>query len=713
MKRLIATIALLLALCTVITACGRGDGYELPTDSDTDASESHDTQEQDTESETQTPPPVINFTDVWKIAMTKAGFSDLSGMSHRAIGYGAFQNYSDIHANPLKAATYPLDLTALAAKVGGEEMGVFDFSHTVMKQYGFEKDFFDQTQPEEGSLAEALAAMWCTSGNTPLPLEEFELYEEKLTTKTAKALTAFLFTVAKALELNFKATASVDDDLAEQLFNYSRCIPATSDPSSLANAYACHLNTSEEDLLRAGLMVVYATEKLAVDLRGETKLTVDGAPLTIITGGAGDILLGSRENDVYRSPKSLLILDPAGDDLYMGCVAASRSRREPISVVIDFGGNDRYRSTSNKGATQGSGVLGTGVLFDLGGNDAYSAIQMAQASSLIGTGVLYDSEGDDNYFSKVSSQASAYYGFSLLADGAGDDRYDAIAFAQASAGNRGMAFLTDTKGDDFYFVEPYEVVGYEDIDYGQYPDVNGNWSQGCGMGQRNISTEERGLSGGIAGLMDHDGNDTYEGGIWVQGTGYWSGVGFLCDVKGNDLYDSKYYSQASVAHYGVGSLVDLGGDDRHVLEEEQIHSGQGASIGFTWDRGVAMFIDDGGNDTYFATQTCFGASWSAYDDKGPLKQDRNYAFFIDTEGVDSYTLEKTEEPCFGYGLGGFFFDLEGEDSYNASGYRNDRFQKNKGGVICDFSATETERAQISFWESAKERFYNKLAELEN
>ena len=125
-------------------------------------------------------------------------------------------------------------------------------------------------------------------------------------------------------------------------------------------------------------------------------------------------------------------------------------------------------------------------------------------------------------------------------------------------------------------------------------------------------------------------------------------------------------------------------------------------MGFVWDRGVAMFINDGGNDTYTARQTSIGVSWSAYDDKGFSLQDQTYAVFIDTSGSDVY--HDVSSYSYGYGYGGFFFDLEGTDRYWKVGVANNAKRKHESGVFYDFRKTEASHARFIFWEKAKAHF---------
>ncbi len=137
----------------------------------------------------------------------------------------------------------------------------------------------------------------------------------------------------------------------------------------------------------------------------------------------------------------------------------------------------------------------------------------------------------------------------------------------------------------------------------------------------------------------------------------------------------------------------------------------GASVGFVWDHGTALFINDGGNDICTVSQTAFGCADSYYDGrsdgKDVDKQETTYAVFIDTAGDDFYT---SSSESWGFGRGGYFIDAEGSDHYISSqvGFlpadnvlRSDTVQM--GGVCLDYSVTaETPAApRISFWESAK------------
>ena len=463
-----------------------------------------------------------------------------------------------------------------------------------------------------------------------------------------------------------------DYSTAAETFNtlqkFTYCQAAVSSNTVANTAYKMQSQVDQAKLRASGMVALEATEALTAVAKRLTSFTVSGNALTMNTP-FGAIILGTSGDDSYTDPEAMLLMDPSGNDTYNGKVAASLAYNKPIGVLIDVAGNDTYTADNMAGATQGSGIMGTGILFDLAGDDTYTAVRLSQAYALLGTGILFEGNGTDKYTIDVSGQSAALYGFATLADISGNDTYRALAHAQASASNRSMAFLVDTDGNDTYYVEPDKQGSYAGLSYSDYPDKNGNWSQGCGFGNRAIVSG--GISGGIAGLIDLQGSDTYTGGIWVMGVGYWSGIGYLLDTDGNDVYTSCYYSQASTAHYGVGILNDIGGDDVHTLTRSNYKESapaSGASIGCVYDHGIGTFINDGGNDSYSGYQTYCGVAWTwkaTNMDADTRVQTLHYAFFIDTEGDDTYGGTYSKRG-FGYGNGGFFIDGGGTDTYTGT-----------------------------------------------
>jgi len=635
----------------------------------------------------------IKREDMMSKAIAASGFAStgLLNLPSRAIGAGAFSDYSDLHSNPLQTADYVLQTRKWAGRVTKPtELGAF--CRTALLQRGAKLDLM--AHEHIPTVDEALTELFEISDDKA-GLATAKKQLQNLTQELKLPLARFLSVATSSYLLIKDQTEDVTEEELEKMMSFAYCPPASGEIEIMQTMQSISNRVSEELMQTAGLWMTEVAGELSEKVGKLTKLTTSGEQLTITTP-IGNLLFGTAGADTYRSPNTLLLIDPAGNDRYEGKIASGSSLTHPISVVIDSKGNDQYSADRNNGGTQGCGILGVGVLMDLAGNDTYDAVRMVQGCSILGTGVLYDGGGSDSYDCDVTGQGAGFYGMAVLADQSGNDQYHGYGFVQASGGTRCQAYLIDISGDDVYTVDHDVVPGYEGLDYGQFPEINGNWSQGCGWGQRVIN-----LSGGIGGMIDLSGNDSYNGGIWVQGTGYWSGIGFLADSGGDDLYQSCYYSQSSVAHYGVAALVDIGGHDEHTLRSGKKYSGEGASIGFAWDRGVALFVNDGGSDFYTTSQTSGGSAWSAYDDKGVINQDLTYAIFIDTEGFDGYVMNGGNSA--GYGRGGYFIDIGG-DEYSIPYLNDDSFicygeEKQEGGVTVNYN--KDEGSCVKFWEEAK------------
>jgi len=631
--------------------------------------------------------PERTTVDLMKMAIDASTLADtgLKDLAVKSYGTGTFQDYYDLHANPLYSAEYMLSATALAKRVKGTDtFGMF--FEEMLAHYGAKVEHKTNTLGTD--LDKALARLFEAAedtSNLQTAQEQAKIVESSL----RKPLAVFVSAVAEAYKTIKDQTAKVGKDTYTALLKFQYYTMTEGDMDSLALMTEAYDAMDFKAVLAAGRDVVRAACVLASALE---QTPADTA--FVINTPAGDIIFGSKQDDTYTDPDTLLLVDLGGNDTYNGRVA-SNSFEKPISVLIDLGGNDTYTGNA---ATQGCGILGVGALMDLGGNDSYTAQYMAQACSIVGVGALYDLSGNDKYTADLTAQASGHYGMAVLTDSAGDDAYNAFAMSQASAGNCCQAYLVDISGNDTYYVTPEaDTDKYEDIEYSGHTGWNGNNSQGCGWGQRAVETDERGISGGIAGLIDLGGNDKYEGAIWVMGVGYWSGVGFLTDIGGDDTYKSYYYSQSSVAHYGVGLLADIGGNDHHELTSNY----GGAGFALTYDRGTTVFINDGGNDTYYSNKSSGGSSWSAYDEKGRENQDMNYAIFIDTEGKDEYTDK--DYRSYGYGRGGYFIDAKDEDDQDIWFADEDAYiitnrTSQAGGVLLDYPGNDGE---AHFWEDAK------------
>jgi hypothetical protein len=317
-------------------------------------------------------------------------------------------------------------------------------------------------------------------------------------------------------------------------------------------------------------------------------------------------ILGSGPN--LERQRSGLVIDLGGHDMYAAPVASGYGDRFPVSVCLDLGGNDQYQST--RAGSQGSGLLGLGLLVDLAGDDTYlSSADGSQGCAFAGSGILFDISGDDDYRGQSLAQGAVFaVGYGALIDGGGDDTLSANMYSQGFAGPGGVAHCLQRGGDDRYLGGAGKPSSYGS------KDVYQGFCQGAACGFRGYA------SGGIAVLLDSAGKDRYSAGNFSQGGGYYFGLGLLADLgSSDDRYVGSRYAQAFSAHSAGAFFIDKGGNDHY--------SGViGALQGAAWDLSFAIFIDEAGNDSYWG-MNAFSLGASAHN---------GMAFFFDYSGVDSY-----------------------------------------------------------------------------
>jgi hypothetical protein len=360
-------------------------------------------------------------------------------------------------------------------------------------------------------------------------------------------------------------------------------------------------------------------------------------PPVAIDTPLGAIVLGGPGNDSYGAghlaERSALLLDTGGDDTYKVPVGAGR-RDVPVGLAIDLGGKDVYgydavsspldkptrppadekgRSvqfgalgqTLSRIGRQGSGVLGIGLLWDLGTEgDEYHSLALSQGAGSLGVGVLFDAGGDDQYVAESTSQGSGMFGIGILLDRAGKDSYKTFYASQGFGYVRGVGILAEGGGDDTFFADPGDPqVGGDSL----YPSAqlpgegNTSMSQGAGFGRRDDATQIN-MGGGHGVLYDRAGSDHYTASVFAQGAGYWLGFGLLDDKAGNDTYEGLWYVQGAAAHFALGFFYEHAGDDVY----DKGFPIRATSIGVGHDFSGALHIDEGGNDDYTAPGLSLG-----------------------------------------------------------------------------------------------------------
>jgi len=369
------------------------------------------------------------------------------------------------------------------------------------------------------------------------------------------------------------------------------------------------------------------------------------------------IVAGSGADEPGEIGAVALYLDLGGDDLYAHPTGAS-SVEVPVALHIDLGGDDtygyveldegtdallpkdadgRYQGDQYYGTLslsrvgrQGSGRVGVGMLFDLGGGaDHYQSLRVSQGWAHLGVGVLYDDGGDDTYLGEAGVQGAASMGIGLLMDASGNDEHRTFANSQGFGYLQAAGIAWDGGGDDVWFADPgKEEDGGTTIYYSPQLPGNGNstFGQGAGFGMR-YDSETTFLSGGVGVLRDLAGNDAYTAGTFAQGSGYWQAVGLLLDGEGADEYDAYYYVQGGAAHYAAGVLLDDGeGDDQ--LNGNMVPNYM--QVGAGHDFSVGVYVNESGDEDYVYGGLAGGAS-----------NCQGIGVFVDNDGVDLYQIGST------------------------------------------------------------------------
>ena len=346
----------------------------------------------------------------------------------------------------------------------------------------------------------------------------------------------------------------------------------------------------------------------------------------------GAIFVGTLEDDEYGEP-ALLIIDPAGDDLYEAeAGTANGLMGRGLSCVTDLDGADRYHGQGLLGP--GAALFGVSVLFDLAGDDSYVCDYMGQSGAAFGCTWLEDAGGDDVYRAYALSQAAATVGVAVLRDLSGRDLYEVGYQGQAFASVWSIGILVDVEGNDRY------IAGGRELDHERNPERYLSLSQGFATGRRPVT------GGGVAALVDLAGNDTYEADVY----GHLS-TGLLWDQSGNDKYTGFALVQGNAHDYAVGMLFDEKGHDTYTAD----HYSQGRAI----NNSVAILMDSAGNDGYFARKNdeCQGAGHD-----GVHREYGGLSMLLDLQGKDFYSCGAKNGAPSRRPLHGIIYDIKEEEN---------------------------------------------------
>jgi hypothetical protein len=533
----------------------------------------------------------------------------------------------------------------------------------------------DSTQPmmdafEQIYLAEGKQLNFMTFGNKsdwPDYKEELQEKIENIPDELQIIIAELMLNVYDAYKWRRIAVRNVDTDdaltlfsikdLAESIGDGQKYYPQIDDIAASLDAHSLYYGC-----MKAAQAAETASKKLKAYLsekrKGLDKIDFDFLfPL-------GRIVISGTGKSEHEQRDCAILVDLGGDDRYTGNAGGTASYEIPIAVAIDCGGDDKYINEDPNLPSQGSGILGAGILIDNSGKDQYKAVKMTQGCGLFGLGILLDVEGNDDYNLETSGQGCGYFGIGMNLDISGDDTRYLFGDGQGMGGVGGVGICADYDGDDRYTAEPFEEVAHRG-DYHSENVINVNAAQGAGMGRRGDGSDGHSWAGGLGVLIDIKGKDYYYSGNWTLGCGYWFGTGLVYEGEGDDLYESVYFTQASGAHYCIGAIVDGGGNDTHKLWETA-----GAGIAFGWDYTIALLLDKGGNDRYEAKIISLGCA-----------QIRSDAFLIDIGGDDYYQLQKDQQ---GFGAATYREDYDNPNRLSPYSAYAKSF-----GLLLDIGGTDT------------------------
>lgn len=558
---------------------------------------------------------------------------DLLDMAQYGGGAYRLPAFVAVHQDPLRIPAYAR-IARNAIKASSQRLGGLASYAAGRTDDGTRLDLLgdpladDKAASEKpGALLAALKAVWTARG-TALPKAGAARIAAQLKTAPAPIarLAALLIRVElRALRWRTRALQPIPHPDAERVLKSLMAPPSDRDDFT-AEIERVQAGIDQKRMLVGGELLAFALDAAAAAAAN----CVRAAPFRVdIETPIGWVAIRGGANDTYPADRPyLLILDTGGSDTYRAG-GATRDLDNPVSLLIDLAGNDRYiapdldkgvaacadRKKAERTPAFGAGLLGYGMVLDVGGNDVYRAMGRCQGSGSFGVGILADLSGDDLYDCHTSGQGAAYYGVGILSDRAGTDEYRCFTTSQGYAFTRGCGLLADYgDGADLYDANDTVI----DFPSPQSADHNASLSQGFGFGRRADYTDGHSQAGGIGILFDQAGANRFVCGVFGQGAGYWYGLGMLLSGAGDDTYTGQWYVQGSAAHFAVGILDDPGGSDSY---RAPMNMAQGAGHDFS----VGFLIDRAGNDRYEAPNLSLGGGNA-----------NGMGFFWDKRGDDVY-----------------------------------------------------------------------------
>jgi len=267
----------------------------------------------------------------------------------------------------------------------------------------------------------------------------------------------------------------------------------------------------------------------------------------------------------------------------------------------------------------------------------------------------------------------------FILDVGGNDKYNFTNSSKSVADSKKVRYIVDLDGNDTYTGGDFSYgSGYFGINI--LFDITGNDIYKTG----NFT-----LGSGVFGigiLHDFCGNDTYTSGFASQGAGFY-GIGILLDNNGDDKYESLPESQGFGFSKGIGLLCDYSGNDVYKIinsinskQDKFLAFSQGSARGISnlSSGGIGMLFDFAGNDNYFSSGFSQGAS-------------DNYGFgaIYDNSGNDNYFSSFFSKGYGTQGGIGIFLESGGNDKYFSEFFSCGKAADFGSGLFFDLEGNDT------------------------
>lgn len=411
----------------------------------------------------------------------------------------------------------------------------------------------------------------------------------------------------------------------------------------------------------------------------------------------GAIGIGTADGDTWLGEEGwLLVVEPGGDDTYIGAMACNQGIEQPFAIVLDLGGSDAWiyevepdpadrddlpaadaagRAAPLRGgdgpvslsfeASQGAGLFGVGMAVDLGpGDDVYTSLRFSQGFGLLGAGILLD-DSAASFELESFGQGAGLMGYGLFVLGQGEHGHSITAngLGWGAAGGAG-AFVGGDENDIYTCGTSSErEVVYADTPARRSRSLCAGMGAGLGRTEGDGPSDtpfEANVAGGVGVFIEPAGDDQYTASNGSMAWAHHGGIGVFGDLEGNDVRVTEDQSAAAASVRAHAFFFDQNGHDRHTATDTSMAWATDASHVVLWDaagddtwtsagsglsfaqfNALTWFMDDDGDDTYsVGSSSAYGRATLTILGRDPAGNPRGlvptHALFMDASGLDSY-----------------------------------------------------------------------------